>query len=170
MKSKNYLSLTLFLSAGLALATQVRAVCPVCVVAVGAGLGLSRWLGVDDVVSSIWIGAILVALSLWTINWMRKRNWKFSFDTALIFLAYYALTFVPLHYSGLLWHPSNTIWGMDKIIFGTIAGTLVFIAATWLHNLLKKKNGGKSYFPYQKVVLPVAVLLIISSILYYLLK
>jgi len=37
-------------------------VCPVCVVAIAGGLEFSRWFGIDDVVSSIWIGAFLVAL------------------------------------------------------------------------------------------------------------
>ena len=61
--NRGLLYLGLFFSA-LFWASAVKAICPLCVVAVGAGLGLSRWLGVDDVVSSIWIGALLVSMIL----------------------------------------------------------------------------------------------------------
>lgn len=150
-------------------ANAARAVCPVCVVAIGAGLGLSRWLGVDDVVSSIWIGALLVAMILWTLIEMKKKDWRFPLDAVVISLAYYLLTFVPLYYAAIVGHPLNKIFGIDKIIFGTAIGTVVFILSYWLHNYLKKKNNGKSFFQYQKVVLPVVVLLLTSLILYLLL-
>ncbi|MCX6724149.1 MAG: hypothetical protein NT155_03215 [Candidatus Staskawiczbacteria bacterium] len=147
---------------------MAKAICPLCVVAVGAGLGLSRWLGVDDVVSSIWIGALLVSLSVWTIIWLKKKNWVFPFSGVVIFLAYYLLTLVPLYYSDIVGHPLNKIWGIDKIIFGSAVGTAVFLLAMLLHKFLKNKNNGKSFFPYQKVVFPVAALLL-TSIIFYLL-
>ena len=59
-------------------------VCPVCVVAIGAGLGFSRWFGIDDVVASIWIGALLVAITIWTLVWMKKKNWIFPDDDVVI--------------------------------------------------------------------------------------
>ncbi len=164
-------SKTIFLGtliSGFFWANLARAVCPICVVAIAGGLGLSRWLGVDDVVSSIWIGAFLLATVFWTLVGMKLRDWKFPYDKAVIFLAYYLLVFVPLHYAGILWHPQNTIWGMDKIIFGTTVGTIMFLLSYWLHAYLKHKNGGKSFFPYQKVVLPVVILLITSLIFYLL--
>jgi len=169
-------------------ASMAEAVCPLCVVAVGAGLGLSRWLGVDDVVSSIWIGALLVCMILWTLIEMRKknlallnnfakRNYRFAvfnrvknfpFDAIIISLAYYLLIFIPLYYAGIVGHPLNKIFGIDKIIFGTAVGTVIFLLSYWLHLYLKKKNNGKSFFPYQKVVIPV-VILILTSLLFYLL-
>jgi len=149
-------------------ASAVKAICPLCVVAIGAGLGLSRWLGIDDTVSSVWIGALLVALIGWTIIEMKKHNWRFTLDTVVISLAYYLLTFIPLYYAGIVGHPLNKIFGIDKIVFGTIIGTIVFLLSYWLHLYLKKKNGGKVYFNYQKVVIPVVVLLLTSVILYLL--
>jgi len=143
-------------------AGSVKAICPLCVIAIGAGLGLSRWLKIDDVVSSIWIGALLVALIMWTLIEMKKHNWRFYFDTIIITLAYYLLTFVPLYYAGIVGHPLNKIFGIDKIVFGTAIGTAVFILSYVLHNYLKKINNGKSFFPYQKVVLPVVILLLTS--------
>ena len=154
---------------GLFFAGLVKAVCPICVVAVGAGLGLSEWLGVDDIVSSIWIGALLAAMVLWTLMEMRKRGRKFPLDKAVIFLAYYLLILVPLYYAGIIGHPLNKIWEIDKIIFGTAVGTIILLLSYWLHTYLKKKNNGKSFFPYQKVVLPVVILILTSTIFYLLL-
>ena len=151
-------------------ANAAKAICPICVVVIGTGLGLSRWLGVDDVVSSIWIGALLVAMIVWTLVEMKKKNWRFPLDTVVIFLAYYLLTFVPLYYAGIVGHPQNKVFGIDKIIFGTAVGTIIFLLSVWLHNYLKKKNNGKSFFPYQKVVLPIVVLLLTSLVFYFLLQ
>lgn len=161
----SFLAITLL---GLIFASPAKAVCPVCVVAVGAGLGLSRWLGIDDVVSSIWIGALLLAMTIWTLVEMEKRNWKFKFDKLIIFLAYYLLVLVPLYYSEIIGHPLNKIFGIDRIIFGTAIGTAVLFFGYWLHHYLKGKNGGKSYFPYQKVVLPLVLLILVSLLLYLL--
>lgn len=150
-------------------ASTAKAVCPVCVIAVGAGLGLSRWLGVDDVVSSIWIGGLLWAISAWTVVWLKAKNWSFKFYEIAVPVVYYALVLGPLYFSEIIGHPLNTILGIDKIIFGSIVGTLVFVAATMFHNFLKKKNGGKSYFPYQKVVVPFLALFIISLAFHFIL-
>ena len=167
--SKKTVILSTLLFLGMASAGAAKAICPLCVVAIGAGLGLSRWLGVDDVVSSVWIGALLVAMIIWTLVEMKKHNWRFPFDTAIISLAYYLLTFIPLYYAGIVGHPLNKIFGVDKIVFGTIIGTIVFLISIWFHNFLKSKNNGKSFFPYQKVVIPVIILLLTSLIFYILL-
>ena len=166
MKKKYFLSLTFLVATGLFFSNIAKAMCPVCVVAVGAGLGFSRWLGVDDVITSIWIGALLLAIIMWTLTWFKKKGWVFSYDWIVVALAYYLLTYVPLYYVGILGHPLNTIFGMDKIIFGTAVGTVVFLLAHHLHLYLKQKNGGKSFFPYQKVVFPFSALLITSLIFY----
>ena len=168
MKYKNLLFLGLLFS-GFFWASAARAICPLCVVAIGAGLGLSRWLGVDDAVSSVWIGALLVALIGWTMIEMNKKHWRFPLDTLIISLAYYLLTFIPLYYAGIVGHPLNKIFGIDKIVFGTAIGTTVFLLSYGLHLFLKKRNNGKSFFPYQKVVLPVVALILTSLVIYLLL-
>jgi hypothetical protein len=169
----NKVLLFLGLLVGFLGASSAKAVCPICIVAIGAGLGLSRWLGVDDTISSLWIGALLVAMVLWTLTEMKKRNWRFSFDTVTISLAYYILIFVPLYYTGILGHPLNKIFGIDKIIFGTILGTAIVLLTHLLNKRLKRKGidgqPGKPYFPYQKVVIPVVVLILTSGIFYLLL-
>ncbi|MEK7658687.1 MAG: hypothetical protein AAB352_02360 [Patescibacteria group bacterium] len=170
MKIKNYSLASLILALILFFAKSAKAVCPVCIAAVGTGLGFSRWLGVDDTITSLWIGALLASSSIWTIIWLNKKNWSFKFQKIIIPAAYYLLTLVPLYYYDIIGHPFNVIFGVDKIIFGVITGTIIFMASIWLHNYLKRKNGLKSFFPYQKVVLPITVLLIASFIIYFLLK
>ena len=144
-------------------------VCPVCVVAIGAGLGLSRWIGIDDVVSSVWIGAFMVAIISWTLSYMKKKNWSFADDGIFVTLFYLVLTFIPLYYAGIMGHPLNRIWGLDKIIAGSIVGAMVLFLGNWLHLSLKKGNNNKSFFPYQRVVVPVVFLILASLIIYLLL-
>ena len=62
---------------GLMLLTSVaEAVCPVCTIAIGAGLEGMRVLGVKDVITGIWAGGLTVSLIGWTANYMRKHNIK----------------------------------------------------------------------------------------------
>ncbi len=140
--------------------------CPVCVVVIGAGLGFSRWFGIDDVISSIWIGAFMVSLISWTLIFMRKKNWDFRDDGIIITLLYIALTYIPLYYAGIVGHPENQIYGIDKIIFGSLVGGFMVYVGHWLHAYLKKTNKNKSFFDYQRVVVPIAVLLLTSIILW----
>lgn len=141
-------------------------VCPVCVVAIGAGLGLSRWFGIDDIISSVWIGAFLFAITSWTLSFMKKKKWDFTDDGIIVTLAYVLLTFIPLYYAEIVGHPQNQIWGIDKIIFGSSIGASAVFLGNLLHLYFKKKNNGKSFFPYQRVAVPVAVLILTSLILW----
>ena len=136
--------------------------------AIGAGLGLSRWLGIDDLVSSVWVGAFLVAVISWTLEFMKKHKWNFHDDGIVVTLVYLVLTFIPLYYAKIVGIPANQIFGIDKIILGSIIGAAVLFIGHWIHAYLKKINNNKSFFPYQRVAVPV-VLLILSSLTIYLL-
>jgi hypothetical protein len=82
-------------------------------------------------------------------------------------LGYYVLIIWPLYVAGIMGHPSNTKWGIDKILLGIILGTFALVLALFTNGFLKKKNGGKVFFPFQKVVIPIVFLLIISWALHY---
>lgn len=152
------------------IAKTTLAVCPVCAVAVGAGLGLSRWLGVDDLITATWIGGVLVTLSWWTVEWMDSKNIKFKGRKILVSLGYYLLTIAPLYYYGIMGHPYNTFWGIDKLLLGIIVGSIFFFGGSMLNLWLKKKNGDKVYIKFQRVIIPVAILLLISLAWYLILK
>jgi hypothetical protein len=151
----------------LALPKLTFAVCPVCTVAVGAGLGLAEYFGIDDSISGLWIGALIVSMSLWTINWLDGKNIRFKGRKILIFLAYYAIIILPLYWKGKIGHPLNRLCGIDKLLFGIILGSILFSAGVLFHNYIRKRNGNISYFKGQKIVFGVAPLVIASIILYF---
>ena len=148
----------------------VLAVCPVCTIAVGAGVGFSRYLGIDDTISGLWIGGLTVSMIIWTINWLDKKNIHFKGRKILTTVGYYALIVVPLYFMKNIWHPLNTLWGINKLLLGIILGGIFFFGGVKYYDYLKEKNGGKAYFPFQKVVMPVSSLLILSLIFYFLTK
>ena len=155
------------LLAGLFSANLAKAVCPVCVVAIGAGVGLCRWLGVDDAISGLWIGALIVAMIMWTLIWFRKKNWNFKFSPVIVSIAYYLLVIWPLYSMNIMGHPLNKVFGLDKLLFGIISGGILFMLCNALNLFLKKTNQEKVYFPYQKVVIPFLFLIIASAILHF---
>lgn len=152
---------------GLLLALPAKAVCPVCTVAVIGGVGLSRWIGVDDVISGIWIGGITISLIAWTIAWLDKKNIRFMFRKILIIAGYYALIVLPLVLSDISGHPLNKFWGMDKLLLGIIIGSAAFVAALAIYPLTKNKATGKPHFPLQRTVVLVAPLIILSFAFYF---
>lgn len=156
----------LFLLISLLFALPVRAICPVCTVAVGAGVGLSRYLGIDDLISGIWIGGLIISLALWVMDWLDKRKIHFPFRKVLVLCFFYFLTLFPLYSVGMIGSSCNQFLGIDRLLFGIILGSSAFLMGFLFHNFLKSKNEGKVFFPFQKVFLPVLFLLITSLILF----
>jgi hypothetical protein len=158
---------------GVVFAKQALAVCPVCTIAVGAGVGLSRWLGIDDTITGLWVGGLIVSMIVWTESWLEKKNIRFTGRAVVDTLVYYAVVVVPLYYSGVIGSPRNKLFcvcglNVDKLLFGIIVGSIGFWwGASWYFHL-KEKNNGHAYFPFQKVVMPIAPLIILSIIFYFL--
>ena len=145
---------------------RALAFCPICTVAIGAGVGLSRWLGINDLISGTWIGGFIVSMIFWALDWLEKKQIRFRFRSMVISILLYAITILPLCFSNIIGHPYNTFCGIDRLLFGIGIGSLVFLASAWLNNFLKKKNNGKVFFNYQKVILPLLLLLLASLIIY----
>jgi len=158
------------LAVGLLAAAPAWAICPVCTIAVGAGLGLSRWLGVDDTVSGVWIGGLIVSMTLWTADWLTKKNLKIRGLRALTAIFYILITVLPLYWTGIMGHPYNKLWNMDKLLLGMIAGGLVFWSVADLYEVIKSKNNGHALFPFQKIIMPVGTLLLLSLVFYIITK
>jgi hypothetical protein len=142
--------------------------CPVCTVAVGFGLGLSRWLKIDDAISGLWIGALIVSLSAVTATFSRKyiRQISHSIQTIIWLIIYLATVIIPFWLTGVMGHPQNVIFGVDKLLFGIVAGMIGFFLSHEAHVWLKKKHDNKVYFPFQKVIIPIWGLLVLSIIVY----
>ena len=102
------------------------AFCPICTIAAGMGVGLSRWLGIDDTITGTWLGGLLIASSFWTIDWLNKKNIHFLFRKILVFVLYYGLIVVPLFWMGIIGHPYNKLFGIDKLVLGVVVGSIIF--------------------------------------------
>jgi len=136
--------------------------CPVCTVGVAAGLGLSRWLKVDDAISGLWIGALILALAIWFWRWLyQKKAQKPLSALLLLVVAFWLLTFLPLNYAGIL-EDCRPLWGMNRLILSSIIGVLVALLGIFLDKDIRAGKKGKAAFPYQKVVLPLTLLLLAS--------
>lgn len=138
------------------LVPEVYAQCPVCIVTVGGGLLIAKKLGIDDLLVAIWISGLNTALSFWIARSM-KIKWLRS---PLLWTGGFYLTSIAyLWFSKQIGHLGNTFWGIDKIIFGLSLGLVVSLVAIGIDQLLRKTHGGKVYFPYQKVVVPLLLLM-----------
>ena len=142
--------------------------CPICTVAVVAGLGISRLLGIDDVITAIWIGGFILSFSFVTIDWINKKWPKINlsyyyYPTFVLMYLFVLIPFKLNHTIGIL---RNTLWGIDKIILGITIGSVVFLIGAWADKFQRKKFK-KIFFPFQKVVFPILALLI-SSVIFWL--
>lgn len=162
-------------AAGLFFAKKALAVCPLCVIVAGSGIELSRLFGVDDSITGLWIGGLIVSMIIWTVFWLDKKHIKFKGKTILTAFGYYAITILPLYFYGILGNAQNSLFNLyifyfDKLIIGIITGSFGFYFGSNLYDYIKEKNQGKAHFPFQKVVMPVAPLIILSILFYFLTK
>jgi len=146
----------------------IHAVCPVCTVAVGAGLGISRFLGIDDSISGIWIGGLILSTGLWLSDWLAKKGIHLPFKRIISVLLVFLFVIPPLYWSRMIGLPGNALWGIDKVLLGVGFGSTLFLFALFLDKLLRKGKNGKVYVHYQKVIIPV-FLLFLGSLIFYLL-
>lgn len=158
--------LTAMLMAMMPAAAYANPACPICTVAIGAALPITRRIGVSDAVAGLWVGAFLAIMGYWIIRFMDKRGWRFAGRNAIVLAASVAtigfayigqVRYSPCEYFGFL--------NVDPLLFGTVLGAVLFIVTEKLYDWMKMKNGGHAHFPFEKVVLPVVVLAIASLVL-----
>ena len=144
-----------------------QAVCPVCTVAVGAGLEGMRLLGVDDVITGIWAGGLSLSLFFWTAGWLKKHNVKSAFWQIVVpFVFYYGLLALVYALPSVQFGV-NTLWGIDKFLLGIVVGTIAFYLGARWYVKIKRENGGHAKFAFQKVVVPLSFL-IIATVVFWL--
>lgn len=141
--------------------------CPVCMVTVGASLYLAEKSGLDKCVIGVWSGALLAIVGYFCIRYFNHKNWHFWGRDFLImtlsiasigFIYQIQLTYTPI-IIGFLY--------IDSFLFSNICGALVFIFGIHLYEQIKLKNGGHAHFPFEKVVIPVLCVAIISVLFYF---
>ena len=137
--------------------------CPVCTFAVAGGLGIAKFFGVKDEAMGVLIGAALLAFSNWTVCFLEKKNIKKLWVKIAVYVGWYStLIVVYLGKTPQIIYNRHTIFGVDSFLVSVAAGTLAAVAGSTLYDYLKKKNGGKAHFPYEKVVLPIMLIALVS--------
>lgn len=135
--------------------------CAVCTVAVGASLEIARRYGVDDAVVGVWAGAMLALLGYWLILWFEKKNWNFPLRSPILMAV--SIASIGFMYFEIPYSPKIIgIFYMDPLLFSTLLGALTFIYVSKFYQWMKAKNGGHAHFPFEKVVLPVLALALLS--------
>jgi len=141
-------------------AAPVAAQCPVCIVTVGGGMLLAKKLGIDDLLVSIWISALNVALSFWLAPKLKIRLLR---NGHFLTLFLFASTLFYFRLTDQIGGSGNRLFGFDKIIFGQIIGLVVMTLANHGYLFLKSRLG-HTPFPYAKVAFPVGLLTLITLI------
>lgn len=164
---KNITKTLLFTICALCIAPAAYAVCPVCVVSVGVLLELANLLGVDISIVGVWSGGLILALYLWTVAWLHKRGINGVFWSIVVpFVVWYGMLASVYLFPNVITFGAQTLWGMDKFLIGVFVGTIAFYIGVRMYARIKRNNGGHAQFPFQKVVVPISLLLIATLVLW----
>lgn len=148
-------------------ALPVYAQCPVCVVTVGGGLFIAKKLGIDDLLVTIWLSSLNTAIAFWFASFMKNKLLKNGIGWTV---AFYILTVGTLFYTKQIGHKYNTLFGIDKIVFGMTIGFVISLGAIFIDKIVRKKNNGKVLFYYQKVIIPLATLILTTLFFMFIMK
>ena len=157
----------------IAILPGVMAHCPLCTGATIIGVGITRSLGWDDSIVGVFVGAMIISSALWMNNILKKRNigGNALLRITSITIATLVLTFLTFYYAGLF-GLGNTyrIFGIEKIVFGAISGSLVSIMGFAASNKIKAKNDGKAVFGYQTMIITFAGLILNALVFWIIFK
>lgn len=169
---------SLILVLRLILAPAAQAHCPLCVGGAAVGLSVARYFGIDDSITGVWLAALLGAISFWSERPISDKITKKSLKKYLrpaLYLAIFGLTIWTFYAFNdyaierlkfyLLNLHAGTIAGLPKLVFGLISGGILFYGVDALDDALIRRNG-KVYFPYQRVIVSLGAILILSLIMY----
>lgn len=147
---------------------KALAICPICTIAVGVGIGISEELGIDDAITGLWIGGLTVSMGLWNIAWFEKKHIQFFARDVLTMLAYFVLVVLPLPFmfKDVIGHPDHLLWGVDKLLLGIGIGSIAFYLGAASYQRIKARRG-RAHFPFQKVLMPILPLVILSVLFYF---
>ena len=161
----------------------VMAHCPLCTAAAGTGVAIARNYGVDDSIVGLMLGALIASSGLWISNLLRKKNIKFPLQEAVLVIVSFLLLVIPLYYKQF-YTPFEMVksmpghhgmtglgvlglaeFGVDKLLFGTILGTLAIWFTFKLSDSIKESRG-KRLFPYQGLAFMLIALVILTLFLW----
>ena len=164
---KKIASIVLGLTSPLFFPGVVSAHCPLCVAGAGAGLSLSRLLGIDDSITGVWLAAFLGATSFWTESFIRRKV-KGIWVRPVVYVAIFFLTLVSFYKFNLVVKHGD-IFGVDKLTFGMVTGGILFYLVDLLDDYLIKKQG-KVFFSYQRIVVSLGSMVLLSLAIFILIN
>lgn len=139
---------------------------PLCPIGLIGGMALARWLGVSDFVLGLWIGALLISVSVVTVKWLAKYGKDFKGSFWVVFLLTLALTVYSVK-EQLVWSGPGLIFWLPAVIAGMIAGAVLIFAIDFVNKFFIARNEGKVYFLYQKLVVPLVGVLVVSLLVHF---
>ena len=129
-----------------------------CPLALGAALTIAQRMGVKDEVVGVLAGALMAVVGYILIRLFDKKNWHFSGRNFLLMLV--ALASIGLIYVNRLEYKPALHWNLlyiDSFLLAAFCGAASHILGVHLYSWLKKKNGGHAHFPFEKVLVPLAL-------------
>ena len=147
---------------------NVYAQCPVCIVTVGGGLLIAKKLGIDDLLTALWISGLNVAISFWFVSFIKKP--KILKNPLIWTVIMFVSTFAYFASTKQMYHKNNTFMHIDKVLVGLIIGTFVWLLGIGIDKLIRKYNNGKVLFFYQKVIVPLFLLIATTGLFAILIK
>ena len=160
-------------------ASPASAHCPLCVGGAVVGLSVARFLGIDDAITGVWLAALLGALAFWTVTGLSKKIKKTELLKPVIYILFFVLTlwsvyafnnyFVSSLKFYLINEHAGKILGVDKLAFGILSGAILFYLVDAVDDFIIKRNG-RVYFPYQRIVVSLGSMLLLSLGLFILIN
>ncbi len=123
--------------------------CPLCTAAAGTGLAVTRFYGLDDAAVGLWLGAFAVSGASWMSRILKVGK-------EIVAAASVILTLLTLWVAGVLGNPAYSVFGVDRIVLGLIAGSLLAFYVP----MMKKR------IPYQSLVVTVSILIAATVVLW----
>ena len=169
MKKKLFVYLAVFFTS----LQQALAHCPLCTAGAAVAAGGAAYLGVDNTIIALFIGAFAVSTGLWSNRWFPKQYVRYQ-KQLLVVLAF-ALTVIPIlpiipsvlgmpiflygSYGSLL----NRTYIINVSLLAALFGGFIVIITPYISRKISLYRDGKM-FPYQGMLLTL-LLLIITGIL-----
>lgn len=137
--------------------------CPLCTAAVGGGVAITRFYGLDDIIVGVWVGAFIVSTALWFVRALKREY--IPFQKVLITLITFVLTAVSFYYTGLLGDLRYRIFGVDKLLLGMVIGSIITYIMPAVSKKIKSLKG-RALFPFQTIVMTLISLSLTSFVLW----
>lgn len=155
------------------LSETATAHCPLCTAAAGTGIGFAKYFGIDLLIFGLWLGFLMLSMSLW---WMKSNYIPLSREKnhhQLIIVVIVSLGFlIPFYFAGLLQSKHvvvifNRIFIFNRLLLGTILGIAIAWGTYKISRILKERNNGEVYIPFQSIILTTLVLIVLSLLIHF---